>query len=35
MSDELIIFGTPFPSIENDNKNYVPVWKQKVEIRRK
>ena len=22
--------GTPFPSIENDNKNYVPVWKQKV-----
>lgn len=32
MSDELIIFGSPFPNIENDNKNYVPVWKQKVGI---
>ena len=30
MSDELIIFGSPFPSIENDNKDYVPIWKQKV-----
>ena len=30
MSDELVIFGTPFPNIENDNKNYIPVWKQKV-----
>lgn len=30
MPDELIIFGTTFPSIENDNKDYVPVWKQKV-----
>lgn len=32
MSDELIIFGTPFPSVENDNKNFIPVWKQKVRM---
>lgn len=30
MSDELIVIGSPFPSIENDNKDYIPVWKQKV-----
>ena len=27
---EVILYGHAFPSPENDNKCYVPVWKQKV-----
>lgn len=27
---ELLIYGHAFPSIENDNKSHVPIWKQKV-----
>lgn len=30
MNFEVVIYGRPFPSLENDNKGYVPIWKQKV-----
>lgn len=27
---EVVLYGHPFPPIENDNKDYVPIWKQEV-----